>query len=609
MNLHCLSFFQSQKIKIMSDSCHFHGSFMALSHTSLTWVQSAKIYWKSYPKSRCWLSICFFCLISTSFLAICQIHVGFMALSWHFHGAFFLLIFIVFPNSFMALACQIHGRFIADSSRIHASFFQSQKIKIMSLSWQFHGSFMALSHTSLTWVQSAKIYWKKFSKKSVLVVDLVFLPNFSFIFGNMSDSCRFHGPFMALSWHFLPSDFDYFFLKKIQTNNWIHLKNDRLASMSDSSQIHRGFMALSCHFHGTFLSASQLCRIHRGFMSLSWQFHGTFTYKPYLGTVCQNLLEKLSKKSVLVVDLFFLPNFSFIFGSMSDSCRFHGPFMALFMALSSSWFLLFFQTVSWHLHGRFMADSSRDSSRIHASFFPIPKNQNHVTFMALSWRFHGPFLALSWHFSLWACLDLPWKCHESAMNLPNLDETYMSDSYLFVSVYFCLFVVSVFFWCYFHWWFLRFRLINFFWGFLWSKHRVIRNTQTTNPNPQLVFSWVVSFLDSFAYWAFLGRAQAATRAEGTRGRSRRGNAWALRASNLDCKISAWKWTVAMLELCLIFQGTRFFSPWLLDSQYKPCPAPSRQEEAQARVGDNSCCLLVYLSRAAGAFFARKIWSA
>ena len=153
------------------------------------------------------------------------------------------------------------------------SFFQSQKIKIMSDSCHFHGSFMALSHTSLTWVQSAKICWKKLSKKSVLVVDLFFLPNFSFIFGNMSDSCRFHGPFMALSsfWFLL------FFPEKIQTNNWIHLKNDRLASMSDSSQIHRGFMVLSCHFHGTVLSASQLCRIHRGFhvtfMAVSWHFH------------------------------------------------------------------------------------------------------------------------------------------------------------------------------------------------------------------------------------------------------------------------------------------------------------------------------------------------
>ena len=216
---------------------------MALSHTSLTWVQSAKIYWKSYPKSRCWLSICFFFLISASFLAICQIRVGFMALSWHFHGAFFLLIFIVFPNSFMALACQIHGRFIADSSRIHASFFQSQKIKIMSDSCHFHGSFMALSHTSLTWVQSAKIYWKKLSKKSVLVVDLVFfLPSFSFIFGNMSDSCRFHGPFMALSWRFLPSDF-YCFSKQFHGT-----------CMADSWQIHGRFMALSWHFPGTFLA-------------------------------------------------------------------------------------------------------------------------------------------------------------------------------------------------------------------------------------------------------------------------------------------------------------------------------------------------------------------
>ena len=113
-------------VGFIADSCHFHGSFMALSHTSLTWAQSAKIYWKSYPKSRCWLSIWFFCLISASFLAICQIHVGFMALSWHFHGAFFLLIFIVFPNSFMALAWQIHGTF-------------------MALSWRFHGTFLALS--------------------------------------------------------------------------------------------------------------------------------------------------------------------------------------------------------------------------------------------------------------------------------------------------------------------------------------------------------------------------------------------------------------------------------------------------------------------------------
>ena len=328
----------------------------------------------------------------------------------------------------------------------------------MAVSWHFH--IQALPGYSLP-----KSFGKSYPKSRCWLSIWFFLPNFSFIFGNMSDSCRFHGPFMALSWRFLPSDFYCFFLKKIQTNNWIHLKNDRLASMSDSSQIHRGFMALSYHFHGTFLSASQLCRTHRGFMSLSWQFHGTFTYKPYLGTVCQNLLEKLSKKSVLVVDLVFLPNFSFIFGNMSDSCRFHGPFMAL----SSFWFLLFFQTVSWHLHGRFMALSWHF----------------HGAFMALSWHFPGTFLALSPLGMFGFAMKLPWKCHEFAKPRWNLNVRFC----LFLSVYFFLFVVSVFFWCYFHWWFLGFRLINFFCGFLWSKYRVIRNTQTTNPNPQLVFSW------------------------------------------------------------------------------------------------------------------------
>ena len=53
-------------------------------------------------------------------------------------------------------------------------------------------------------------------------------------------------------------------------------------------------------------------------------------------------------------------------------------------------------------------------------------------------------MALSWHFPVTFSFGHVWICHESAMNLPNLDETYMSDSCLFVSVYFCLFVVSVF---------------------------------------------------------------------------------------------------------------------------------------------------------------------
>ena len=339
---------------------------------------------------------------------------GNMSDSCRFHGPFMALSSCWFLLFFQTFSWHLHVRFMADSSRIHRGFmpvsFSPKKSKscqihvtFMAVSWQFHGTFTYKPYLGTV----CQNLLEKVIQKVGVGCRCVFLPNFSFIFGNMSDSCRFHGPFMALSWRFLPSDFYCFFLKKIQTNNWIHLKNDRLASMSDSSQIHRGFMALSCHFHGTFLSASQLCRTHRGFMSLSWQFHGTFTCKPYLGTVCQNLLEKLSKKSV------FLPNFSFIFGNMSDSCRFHGPFMAL----------------SW----RFLP----------SDFYCFSK-QFHGTCMADSWQIHGTFMALSWHFPGTFPFGHVWICHESAMNLPNLDETYMSDSCLFVSVYFCLFVVSVF---------------------------------------------------------------------------------------------------------------------------------------------------------------------
>ena len=120
----------------------------------------------------------------------------------------------------MSLSCQLHSYvgFIADSCH-------------------FHGSFMALSHTSLTWVQSAKIYWKKLSKKSVLVVDLFF---FGLISASFLAICQIHVCFMALSWRFLLSDF-YCFSKKFHGT-----------CMADSWQIHGTFMALSWHFPGTF---------------------------------------------------------------------------------------------------------------------------------------------------------------------------------------------------------------------------------------------------------------------------------------------------------------------------------------------------------------------
>ena len=133
--------------------------------------------------------------------------------------------------------------------------------------------------------------------------------------------------------------------------------------MSDSSQIHRGFMALSCHFHGTFLSASQLCRIHVTFMAVSWHFH----IQALPGYSLPKSIGKVIQKVGVGCRFVFLPNFSFIFGNMSDSCRFHGPCMAL----------------SW----RFLP----------SDFYCFSK-QFHGTCMADSWHFHGAFMALSWPF-------------------------------------------------------------------------------------------------------------------------------------------------------------------------------------------------------------------
>ena len=113
-------------VGFIADSCHFHGSFMALSHTSLTWVQSVKIYWKKLSKKSVLVVDLFFCLISSSFLAICQIHVGFMALSWRF-----------VPSDFYCFSKQFHGTCMADSWQIHGSF--------MALSWHFPATFLALS--------------------------------------------------------------------------------------------------------------------------------------------------------------------------------------------------------------------------------------------------------------------------------------------------------------------------------------------------------------------------------------------------------------------------------------------------------------------------------
>ena len=108
----------------------------------------------------------------------------------------------------------------------------------------------------------------------------------------------------------LPSDFYCFF------------KQFHGTCMSDSWQIHRGLIADSCQF----LSIPKNQNHVRLFMSLSWQFHGTFTYKSYLGTVCQNLLEEVIQKVGVGCRFGF---FCLISASFLAICQIHVGFMSL----------------------------------------------------------------------------------------------------------------------------------------------------------------------------------------------------------------------------------------------------------------------------------------
>ena len=233
------------------------------------------------------------------------------------------------------------------------SFFQSQKIKIMSDSCHFHGTFTYKPYLGTV----CQNLLEKLSKKSVLVVDLFFWPNFSFIFGNMSDSCRFHGPFMALSWRFLPSDF-YCFSKQLYGT-----------CMSDSWQIHRGFMPVSFN-----PKKSKSCQIHVAFMAVSWHFH----IQVLPGYSLPKSIGKSYPKSRCWLSICF---FGLISASFLAICQIHVGFMALSWHFLPSDFYYFFQTVSWHLHGRFMAGS---------------------------WHFPGIFFSFG-H----VCI-----CHENAMKVP-----------------------------------------------------------------------------------------------------------------------------------------------------------------------------------------------
>ena len=168
----------------------------------------------------------------------------------------------------------------------------------------------------------------------------------------------------------------------------------------------------------------------------------------------------------------------------------------------------------------------------------------HESDTSVSSRF-GKFIALSWHFSKincynsphqlhlcrtfsrtselsgsamkvpWNCwgsmlgvaVKVPWKCHESAMNHESTVPWQIHGTFnqtelqtvqvhgMFMAFYpqnYFKIVMSVLS-CVCLSFYLIFiadlEFVKVFVFFLWSKYRVIRNTQTTKPNPQLVVTW------------------------------------------------------------------------------------------------------------------------
>ena len=182
----------------------------------------------------------------------------YMSDSWQVHRGFMPLSF----SRKKSKSCQTHVTFMVVSWRFHIQAWPGYSlpkfIEEMIQKVGFKGCGFSCRIWFLVWFQSH--FWQ---------------------YGQI------HVGFMALSWHFLHSDFCCFFLKKsISTTEFIS-KMTRLASMSDSSQSHRGFMALSCQLHSYVGFITDSCHFHGTAMKLfgalfGWKLdlYGTFLFKP-----------------------------------------------------------------------------------------------------------------------------------------------------------------------------------------------------------------------------------------------------------------------------------------------------------------------------------------
>ena len=156
--------------------------------------------------------------------------------------------------------------------------------------------------------------------------------------------------------------------------------------------------------------------------------------------------------------------------------------------------------LSWHFHGK---SKHAQRGKCQESARKVPWKR-HESAMKVPWICHASAMKLFGKTIKIRRKKAPWKCHERAMkptwiwhdfDFLGLKETETVQAHVMLALYpknYFQIVMSVLSCLCLP--FLIFSLVIFqiyqsFCVFLWSKYRVIRNTQTTNPNPQLSLTW------------------------------------------------------------------------------------------------------------------------
>ena len=184
----------------------------------------------------------------------------------------------------------------------------------------------------------------------------------------ISDSCHFHGTFMALSWHFHGT------LTATSRKTWLQT-------------FHAIFMADSWDFHGTFYHFKTVMLKYIRFMSLSCHFHGTFFQSSRLS--CLSCRQSAMKLPWNCLELCLVESDMKVTWIRDESD----------IAVKLTW--------KWHesaMNPRWICDESDIQARL--SF--------------LRWIQLLIWIIFSWKNSKSGCR----KCHESAMKVPwNLHES------------------------------------------------------------------------------------------------------------------------------------------------------------------------------------------